>query len=460
MPEHGGTPDYLNPRDTHAFRRGGNAQSQLISICFLDRPADDSEHVFDQLRARVGARVPFIPRLMQRVVATPWGLAPPAWFDAELFDLDYHVQSKRVSGGDIPELMHLVEDLLDPLDLRRPPWRVYVVEGFDDGKWACLAQCHHVVGDGAACVALFAMALFDVDFVAPAEAARPKIFAPPKLKLVRPGLAWRGRGVVQRSRDTLEAVRSPIRVRATAYDLKRLAKLVWRELRHPYTPAGINRPSSGEWICRSIARPLDELRGLARSTPRATVNTVYLSAIAHALEEALRAEGMPLTAPLKIGVPKSLRENTDRVFVNSSTQTGNLAISVPLSRASPLELLLAITDRLRQALDSDEPAIRSMLGKGGAAQTWPMKWNVTATLIYCPPGDPCSLGGRVEQWLLAALPGGTKALGLIGFAYAENLSIMVVADRSLTPVVDRLCTGIQIWFDELAKAVAAQAAPV
>ena len=456
MREAGDTPDYLNPRDAHAFLRVGSTQSQVLSICFMDRPAADSVPVFEQLRARVGARVPFIPRLTQRVVATPWGLAPPAWFDAELFDLDYHLQSKRVSGGDIEQLMQVLEDVLDPLDMRRPPWRIYVVDGFDAGKWAFLVQSHHVLGDGAACIALLATALFDFDFVAPPEAGRPKVFAPPMLRLIRPGLAWRGRSLVRRSKDTLQAIRSRSRVTAAAHDLARLSKLVSRELRDPYRPAGINRPSSGEWVCRSISRPLDELRALARSTPRATVNTVYLSAVARALEQTLSAQGMPLKAPLKIGVPKSLRQDTDRVHVDSSTQTGNLVISPPLSREDPLEFLGAITDLLRQALDSDEHAVRSMLGKGGAAQTWPMKWNVTATLIHGPPSIPYSLGGRLERWLLTALPGGTKALGLVGFAYDGNLSIMVVADRSLVTVVDSMCAGMHAWFDDLAKAVAGQ----
>nr|VTO97541.1 hypothetical protein BIN_B_02123 [Mycobacterium riyadhense] len=67
-----------------------------------------------------------------------------------------------------------------------------------------------------------------------------------------------------------------------------------------------------------------------------------------------------------------------------------------------------------------------------------------------------SLGCRLDRWLRTALPGGTKALGLIGFTYDGNLSIMVVADRSLMPVADRLCTTMQDWFDDLAKAVAAQ----
>ena len=33
---------------------------------------------------------------------------------------------------------------------------------------------------------------------------------------------------------------------------------------------------------------------------------------------------------------------------------------------------------------------------------------------------------------------------------------MVVADRSLTTVVDSVCVGMQEWFDDLGAAVAAQ----
>jgi diacylglycerol O-acyltransferase / wax synthase len=454
--EGGNTPDYLNSRDAHAFSRGGNTQSQLIATCFFDRSTDDSEPVVDLMRARISARVPFIPRLMQRVVATPLGLAPPAWFDAGQLDLEYHVQSKRVPGGKLPELMHAVEDVVDTLDMGRPPWRVYVVEGFDDGRWALVLQAHHVLGDGAACIALFGTAFIDADFSVPQQLDRPKVFAPPMRELVRQGLAWRIRGVVQRSRNTLEAMRSLNRVNTAADDLTRLARLLWRELRHPYKPAAINRPASGEWVFRTTSRPLDELRVLAESTPRATVNTVFLAAAANALEEALTAEYAPLSAPLKIGVPKSLRQDTDQVIVNSSTQTGNLVISAPLAQQNPLELLRSITDRLRHALDSDEYAIRSMLGKGGAAQKWPMKWNVTATLLHGPPDGIFSFGSHLEHCLLAALPGGTKALGLVGTAYNGDLSIMVVADRSLAALADRVCSGMQVWLDDLTKQVAVQ----
>jgi len=455
MVKHGNAPDYLNSRDTCAFFRVGNTQSQLIATCFFDRPDDDCGSVFDLMRERISARVPFIPRLMQHVVATPLGLAPPAWFDAECVDFEYHLQSKRVSGGKIPELMRAVEDVVDTLDMGRPPWRVYVVEGFDDGKWALILQAHHVLGDGAACIALFGSAFADMDFVAPPQLSRPKVSAPRVSELVRQGLAWRGRGVVQRYRSTLEAMRSRNRVHTAARDLTRLAKLVWRELRHPYKPAAINRPASGEWVFRTTSRPLDELRALADSTPRATVNTVFLAAAANALEEALAAEHQPLTAPLKIGVPKSLRRDTDQVIFNSSTQTGNLVISAPLGQQNPLELLRSITDRLRHALDSDEHTIRSMLGRGGAAQNWPMKWNVTATLLNGPPDGLFSVGGHLEQCLFAALPGGTKALGLIGSAYNGNLSVMVVADRSLAGLADRVCNGMQEWGDDLAQQVVA-----
>ncbi len=448
-------PDYVNPRDAYAFLRGGNSQSQLVATCFFNRRTDDSEPVYDQVRARINARLPYIPRLAQHVVATPLKLARPAWFDAESIDLDYHVQSKRVSGGEFPELMQSVEDVLAPLDLTRPPWRIYVVEGFDDGKWAVVIQCHHVLGDGAACVALFGLALLDMDLLAPPQVACPKAVAPPTAELVRQGLLWRGRDLMRRSRNALETMHSRDRRAAAARNLTRLAKLVSREIRHPYKPAAINQPASGDWVFRTISRPLEELRALADSTPRATVNTVYLAALAHALEEALAAAGQPLQAPLKIGIPKSLRRDTSQVCVNSATETGNLVISAPLSQDDPLALLRSITDRQRHALDSDEPGTRAMLGKGGAVQTWPMKWNVTATSLNGPPDGVSCLGGRLEQCLLAALPGGTKSLGLVGSAYNGNLAIMLTADRSLAPLVDRVCAGMHAWLDDLGKQVVA-----
>ena len=388
------------------------------------------------------------------ITPTPMKLAPPAWFDAENIDLEYHVRSKRVPGGKITELMRAVEDVVDTLDMERPPWRVYVVEGFDDGKWALVLQAHHVLGDGAACIALFGAAFADVDFVAP-EFDRPKVYAPPARELVRQAVTWRVGGVAQSYRKALAALRSPSRAKTLAHDLTRLAKLVWREIRHPYKPAAINRPASGEWIFRTTSRPLGELREFAATTPRATVNTVFLAAAANALKEALAAENQPLQAPLKIGIPKSLRRDTSNVAVDSCTLTSNFVIAAPLEQQTPSELLRTITDRLRNALDSDEPGLRSMLGKGGAAQNWPMKWNVTATMLHGPPDGLASIGSQLEQCMISALPGGTKAMGLIGSAYNGNLSIMVVADRSLAGLADRVCAGIQEWLDDFAHQVAA-----
>ncbi len=448
------TPDYLNARDTLAFYRGGNTQSQVIGTCFMDTPPDDSQALVDLMRERLAVRANLMPRLVQRVVATPMKMAPPAWFDAENIDLEYHVRSKRVPGGKITELMRAVEDVMDPLDMQRPPWRVYVVEGFDDGKWAMVLQAHHVLGDGAACIALFGAAFADVDFVAP-EVDRPKVYAPPARELIRHAVTWQANSVAQRYRTALAALRSPRRAKTLAFDLVRLSKLVWREIRHPYKPAAINMPASGEWVFRTTSRPLGELRDLAASTPRATVNTVFLSAAANALKEALAVEGQPLQAPLKIGIPKSLRKDTANVAVNSCTLTSNLVISAPLERQAPAELLRIITDRLRDALDSDEPGLRSMLGKGGAVQSWPMKWNVTATMLTGPPDGLSTFGSLLEQCMISALPGGTKSMGLVGSAHNGNLSIMVVADRSLAAFADRVCAGMQEWMDDLANQVAA-----
>ena len=76
-------------------------------------------------------------------------------------------------------------------------------------------------------------------------------------------------------------------------------------------------------------------------------------------------------------------------------------------------------------------------------------------MLHGPPDGLYSVGSHLEQVMFSALPGGTKALGLIGSAYNGNLSITVVADRSLAAFADRVCAGMQEWMDDLANQVAA-----
>ncbi|QUR67776.1 DUF1298 domain-containing protein [Mycobacterium spongiae] len=366
--------------------------------------------------------------------------------------MDYHVEGTRVCGGELPELLNVAMEALKPLDLAQPPWKVYVVEGLDNGMWGCVIQAHHALGDGNACLVLLSAALFDLDFETPLEISEPKTFVPSQLTLIRRGLRWQGRNIMSKCTNAFEVVSSSERRNSSSNDLRRLAKLAWSEVRNPYRPAAINDCPGGGRVCRAVLRPLDELRTIARDVPGATVNTVFLSAVAQCLERALAAEGMPLESPLRMGVPKRLRSDTEGVLVESATRTGDLVIRPPLAKTNSYELIGIVTENLRSALEHDEPAARAMLGKGGAGAIGPMRWNLTATLVYGPPANLYGLGGRVKRILSSALPGGEKALAVAAFVYDGTVSILVVADQTLAGIVDHMCAGMDSWFGELANA--------
>ena len=72
-----------------------------------------------------------MPRLRQRVVSSPWSLAPPRWEVDPYFDLDYHLRWTRAAGTeDLAEVLRVAEPIaMQGFDRDRPLWEMTVIEG-------------------------------------------------------------------------------------------------------------------------------------------------------------------------------------------------------------------------------------------------------------------------------------------------------------------------------------------
>ncbi len=69
------------------------------SLAVFDGPAP----AYDDFLALIEARLPLIPRYLQRLRSAPWDLAAPAWVAAEDFDVRNHVLRAAVpSRADRP----------------------------------------------------------------------------------------------------------------------------------------------------------------------------------------------------------------------------------------------------------------------------------------------------------------------------------------------------------------------
>jgi diacylglycerol O-acyltransferase len=109
----------------------------------------------EAVREAVGERLHRVPRLRQRLCTPRRGLGRPLWVDAPDFDIADHVRVARLRppAGE-GELLRTVERLRRRrLDLRRPPWEMWLLPGLPEGRVGPFLRFHHVLADGIAGVA-------------------------------------------------------------------------------------------------------------------------------------------------------------------------------------------------------------------------------------------------------------------------------------------------------------------
>jgi diacylglycerol O-acyltransferase / wax synthase len=128
-------------------------RSTFISVSLLDRPLDA-----ERFRARIARAVDSVSILRQRVVPTPWDLAPPRWEEDPEFDLDRHLDHRtlRRPGGNRQLLDLAAAVCAEPFDRAHPLWQFTAVDGLRGGGGALLAKMHHVVSDGVGAVRISA----------------------------------------------------------------------------------------------------------------------------------------------------------------------------------------------------------------------------------------------------------------------------------------------------------------
>ena len=124
-------------------------RSTINSVWVLDR-APDWER-FDRKLERCARE---IPRLRQRVVSDPLGLAAPRWEIDPDFDVKFHVRRIAAPGdGSERALLDLAQPIgMQAFDRDRPLWELYCVEGLEGGRVGMIMKLHHAVSDGVGLV--------------------------------------------------------------------------------------------------------------------------------------------------------------------------------------------------------------------------------------------------------------------------------------------------------------------
>jgi diacylglycerol O-acyltransferase / wax synthase len=131
-----------------------NANVSLLHI-YDQRTAPSGKLRFKTILAHIESRLAALPMFRRRLMPLPMGVDLPYWVDDEHFDLEYHVRHIALpKPGDWRQFCIQVSRLhARPLDLNRPLWEIYVIEGLDslldlpEGSFALLTKTHHAAYD-------------------------------------------------------------------------------------------------------------------------------------------------------------------------------------------------------------------------------------------------------------------------------------------------------------------------
>ncbi|WP_304442555.1 wax ester/triacylglycerol synthase domain-containing protein, partial [Mycobacterium sp. E3198] len=118
-----------------------HASLAIGAVAIVDGPAPDGALLKELLAERFRS----IPRCAQLLRAQDF-----EWIDCPEVDVAHHVRRVAIPRpGDDTQLSQAIAFALErPLDLNRPPWECWVIEGLRGNRWAILIKTHHDVADG------------------------------------------------------------------------------------------------------------------------------------------------------------------------------------------------------------------------------------------------------------------------------------------------------------------------
>jgi diacylglycerol O-acyltransferase / wax synthase len=430
-----------------------NVPMHIGSVAVFDGPAPSRE----DLMRLFEAKLPRVPRYRQVVRTAPFQLLRPVWADDEEFGIRHHVRHATVPAPGGPDQLRAVAARLFAarLDLGRPLWEGWLLDGLEGGSWAILSKIHHCMADGIGGNDLMTQ-VFDTD---PDQRQPEPAASAPWVPALRPSLARLA------ADDLREAFSEPLRRLAAApgllrrvgaqdlMDYGRGLGAASRRLAEPSAgflngPVGPRR--TWTWTMASLV----ELKQI-RAACGGTVNDVVLAAITRAFRDLLAerdqlAEGLVVRSlvPVSVRGPDEAGAITNRVSA--------VLVNLPAGEPDPVRRLGLIREemnslkRTHQAVGAE--ILTSMLGFAapmwlalGTQAAFRIRQPLVQTVTTNVPGPRCPLYvlGRRMTALHPYVPiGNAVRISVAILSYLDAVSFGVTADADCAGDLDVFVAGI------------------
>jgi diacylglycerol O-acyltransferase len=438
-------------------------RSTIVAAWVLDRLPDPQ-----RLQAKIDQTARQVPRLRQRVVEDPLGVAPPRWQEDAQFELDYHLRRVGAPGkGTRADLLRLAEPIaMQAFDRDRPLWEMTLVEGLEGGRAGVVLKIHHAMSDG---VGLVRMTAGLVERSAePAPATEPGPSEPPApapdpwspLDETLEALRYQAARRVEQGRTAAGAVmlglsrlvRGPRSALQDAAEVAASASRLLAPASEPLSPLMTGR--SPRVRLHAFARPLDALKNSGKAV-NGTVNDAFVAGVAGGMR-LYHEQGGAVPAELRMSMPINLRHGEKGR--KAGNQFAPVRFPVPVEISSPLERMREI--RRRISAERSEPSLPALDIIAGALSRLPdaavtsafggmMKTvDFVTSNVPGPPFPVWMAGARILEMLpFGPLSGAAANITL--FSYDGTVQVGITSDRAAIPDAQAFAGCLEDGMDEV-----------
>jgi len=453
---------------------GTGLAQHIASVAIYDPSTAPSGGVrFKEILAHMESRLHLAPVYRTKLLNVPMGVDRPYLVDEAEIDLEYHIRHIALpKPGDWRQLcIQIARINARPLDLSKPLWELYVIEGLDNidhvpkGSFALLTKIHHCVMDGATGIEMMA-AIHDTS--PQGRKIEPEgeriIHAPPSSSRML-------------TQAYINALRKPRRFYGLAKRILGLRRDMQRKDESERTVGAarkvltrFNGDISPHRVLDALTFDFAEIRAIKNSLDGATINDAMLAIVSGALHKYLKSEGELPEETLTCGCPIDIRDESERG--KGGNVIGFMGVNLCTEIADPLERFEAVhraaveakahakaTDvRVNKEIMDTVPGgvMTAAMRVTSAMGINPTPYNTMLTNVPGPPNQLYFAGAQiVEGFGIGPLvPGAglfhTASSSVMNKEGKINLSFWACREMLPNPEFYRQC--IQESFDEL-KAV-------
>ena len=435
-----------------------------IAIFSLGSRADSAradDIGIEAFRKHVASRLHLLPHYRQRLETSPFQ-GHPIWVDDDRFDLTRHVRHAGIPApGSDTQLKELAAEIISrPLDLARPVWELWLVEGLQGGGFAVVAKVHHCIVDGVRGVSVLT-ALLSPSADATIEEAHPWKAKP------RPHwLEFLGRGITETADLAAEALRnvgaailSPGEAVNSILEVSKAGAASLQVGLRPPPKTPLNQPITSQRRVEWCDVDLAEVRDLKKRLD-GTVNDVVLTLVAGALRRMLKQRHVSLRSlDLRVIVPVDTRGVADTTAGN---RVAAWFIDLPVSEPNPRKRFLKVREQTREHRRSNaEQGINMFLrfadwigssrlpywGVGIVQMLRP--YNLIVTSVHGPPVPLYLLGARLDSFYPTVPLFVNQGITVAAMSYVDRISFGILADWNLVPDLHGVAVAIGESLEEL-----------